>query len=84
VILADEPTAALDGENGKAVMALLAEVAQDPTRAVLAVTHDHRTLGYADRILGIEDGKIKSDERPNKGSVDGHDGGASHGPRSKQ
>src|SRR5690606_8160653 len=36
--------ALLDGENGKAVMALLSEVAQDPSRAVLAVTHDHRTL----------------------------------------
>jgi len=66
VILADEPTAALDAENGRAVMALLAEVAQDPTRAVLAVTHDHRTLPYADRIVRIEDGKIHSDERPVK------------------
>ncbi len=39
-------------------MELLAEVAQDPSRAVLAVTHDHRTLGYADRIIRIEDGLI--------------------------
>ena len=68
VILADEPTAALDSENGKAVMELLAEVAKDPTRAVLAVTHDHRTLGYADRIIRIEDGRIVADERP-KGKV---------------
>jgi putative ABC transport system ATP-binding protein len=66
VILADEPTAALDAENGRAVMALLAEVAKDPNRAVLAVTHDHRTLPYADRIVRIEDGKIHSDERPKK------------------
>ena len=57
VILADEPTAALDSENGKAVMELLSKVAKDPTRAVLAVTHDHRTLAYADRIIRIEDGK---------------------------
>jgi putative ABC transport system ATP-binding protein len=64
VVLADEPTAALDTENGKAVMALLAKVAQDPTRAVLAVTHDHRMLPYADRIIRIEDGLIHSDERP--------------------
>src|SRR5204863_301254 len=64
VILADEPTAALDAENGRAVMALLAEVAKDPNRAVLAVTHDHRTLPYADRIIRIEDGRIHSDERP--------------------
>jgi putative ABC transport system ATP-binding protein len=58
VILADEPTAALDAENGKAVMALLSEVAKDTSRGVLAVTHDHRTLEYADRIVRIEDGRI--------------------------
>jgi putative ABC transport system ATP-binding protein len=66
VILADEPTAALDSENGKAVMELLVRVSRDPTRAVLAVTHDHRTLKYADRIIKIEDGIIVSDERPDK------------------
>jgi putative ABC transport system ATP-binding protein len=66
LILADEPTAALDGENGRAVMALLAEVSKDPNRAVLAVTHDHRTLAYADRIIRIEDGRICGDERPDK------------------
>ena len=64
VVLADEPTAALDSENGKAVMALLADVAKDQSRAVLAVTHDHRTLAYADRIIRIEDGRIVGDERP--------------------
>src|ERR1700730_1946812 len=58
VILADEPTAALDSENGKAVMALLAQVAKDTSRAVLVVTHDHRTLAYGDRLIRIEDGKI--------------------------
>jgi putative ABC transport system ATP-binding protein len=66
VILADEPTAALDAENGRAVMALLSEVAKDPNRAVLAVTHDHRTLAYADRIVRIEDGYIVSEEFPDK------------------
>jgi len=64
LILADEPTAALDKENGKAVMELLARIAKDPRRAVLAVTHDHRTLGWADRIIHIEDGRIDRDERP--------------------
>jgi putative ABC transport system ATP-binding protein len=58
VILADEPTAALDAENGRAVMELLSEVARDSKRGVLAVTHDHRTLEYADRIVRIEDGRI--------------------------
>jgi putative ABC transport system ATP-binding protein len=63
VILADEPTAALDSENGQAVMALLAEIAQDKSRAVLAVTHDPRTHAFADRIIRIEDGRIIGDER---------------------
>ncbi len=63
VILADEPTAALDSENGQSVMALLSEVAKDPTRAVLAVTHDHRILSYADRIMKIEDGRMAPDEQ---------------------
>lgn len=64
VVLADEPTAALDAENGMAVMDLLARVAQDTKRAVLAVTHDHRTLQYADRIITIDDGRIAKSERP--------------------
>jgi putative ABC transport system ATP-binding protein len=74
VILADEPTAALDSENGKGVMELLAQVAKDKSRAVLAVTHDHRTLAYADRIIRIEDGHIVADERagqmPSEGNND--------------
>ena len=68
VILADEPTAALDGENGKAVMELLAQAAKDPSRTVLAVTHDHRTLRYADRIVRIEDGHLVGEERIDKSS----------------
>ena len=64
VILADEPTAALDAKNGMAVMELLAKVAQDTRRAVLAVTHDHRTLQFADRIITIDDGRIAGSERP--------------------
>ena len=63
LILADEPTAALDAENGKAVMALLAELARDKSRAILAVTHDGRTLPFADRIVNIEDGVIVGERR---------------------
>ena len=78
VILADEPTAALDSENGKAVMELLASVAKDPTRAVLAVTHDHRTLPFADRIIRIEDGLIVADERPVRDGSPPATGAAAH------
>jgi putative ABC transport system ATP-binding protein len=63
VILADEPTAALDSENGHAVMIVLAEIAKDPARALFIVTHDPRIMPFADRILRIEDGRIVSDQR---------------------
>jgi putative ABC transport system ATP-binding protein len=63
VILADEPTAALDSENGHAVMTVLAEIAKDPARAMFIVTHDPRIMPFADRILRIEDGRIVSDQR---------------------
>ena len=63
VILADEPTAALDSENGHAVMTVLAEIAKDPARALFIVTHDPRIMPFADRILRIEDGRIVSDQR---------------------
>jgi putative ABC transport system ATP-binding protein len=67
IVLADEPTAALDGENGHAVMALLARIAKEQDRCVLAVTHDPRTLSYADRVVRIEDGRIVGEERRPEG-----------------
>jgi putative ABC transport system ATP-binding protein len=63
VILADEPTAALDSENGQAVMTVLAELAKDPSRAMFIVTHDPRIMPFADRILRIEDGRIVDGQR---------------------
>jgi putative ABC transport system ATP-binding protein len=63
LILADEPTAALDSENGQAVMTVLAELAKDPSRATFIVTHDPRIVPFADRILRIEDGRIVDDQR---------------------
>lgn len=69
VILADEPTAALDSENGHAVMTVLAEIAKDPARALFIVTHDPRIMPFADRILRIEDGRIVSDQRGGERSV---------------
>jgi putative ABC transport system ATP-binding protein len=71
VVLADEPTAALDSENGHAVMTMLAEIAKDPARALFIVTHDPRIMPFADRILRIEDGRIVDDQRrdENAGTV---------------
>jgi putative ABC transport system ATP-binding protein len=62
-ILADEPTGALDSENGHAIMTVLAGIARDPSRAVFVVTHDPRILPFAHRIVRIEDGRIVGEER---------------------
>jgi putative ABC transport system ATP-binding protein len=67
VILADEPTAALDGENGHMVMSVLANLAKERRRTILAVTHDPRTVPFADRIVRIEDGRIVGEERRHNG-----------------
>jgi putative ABC transport system ATP-binding protein len=66
-ILADEPTAALDSENGHAIMTILAGIAKDPNRAVLVVSHDPRILPFADRVVRIEDGRIVGEERKDAG-----------------
>ena len=63
VVLADEPTAALDSDTGHSIMSLLARLSRNSNRAVLAVTHDTRILGFADRIIHIEDGLIVGEER---------------------
>ncbi|NHZ46530.1 ABC transporter ATP-binding protein [Nitratidesulfovibrio liaohensis] len=59
VMLADEPTAALDSGNGLMIMALLRDLAHARGRAVVVVTHDDRIMPYADRVVHIEDGRIK-------------------------
>jgi putative ABC transport system ATP-binding protein len=56
LILADEPTAALDRHSGADVMRLLSALAREREAAVLIVTHDTRIAGVADRIITIEDG----------------------------
>ena len=58
IILADEPTAALDSTSGQLVMELLRSLASDRQRAVVIVTHDSRTFRYADRIAAVEDGQL--------------------------
>jgi putative ABC transport system ATP-binding protein len=58
IILADEPTAALDSHTGRNVMEMMSELAHKRGRAVVIVTHDSRVLSFADRIVKIEDGAI--------------------------
>ncbi len=59
LILADEPTASLDGQKSLEVVALLKEIAKKQNKAVIMVTHDNRLLHYCDRILKIEDGVLQ-------------------------
>lgn len=67
IILADEPTAALDSTSGKLIMDLLQELAREKNRAVVVVTHDNRIFDYADRIVEIEDGRIREEEQRRRG-----------------
>jgi len=60
VVLADEPTASLDSQSGRAVMEMLRDMAHQRGRAVVVVTHDNRVIEYGDRIVRIEDGRILS------------------------
>ena len=58
VILADEPTAALDSQSGRNVMEMMHELAHKHGRGVVVVTHDSRVLEFGDRIVHMEDGRI--------------------------
>ena len=56
IVLADEPTAALDSKSGRDVVNLLQKLAKDRGCTILLVTHDNRILDIADRIIHMEDG----------------------------
>ncbi|VXB23567.1 Lipoprotein-releasing system ATP-binding protein LolD [Exiguobacterium sp. 8H] len=58
LILADEPTASLDYENGRRVMELLAKQAHEEGRRVVVITHDERMLDVCDRVLRVIDGTL--------------------------
>jgi putative ABC transport system ATP-binding protein len=62
LLLADEPTAALDSRTGREVVDLLKRLARDEGCAVLMVTHDPRILDVADRLLRMEDGRLWASE----------------------
>jgi putative ABC transport system ATP-binding protein len=63
LVLADEPTAALDGENTQIVLQLLAELAHERGTTVLMVTQDSRVFESADRLINLVDGRLDSDVR---------------------
>ena len=69
VILADEPTGALDSQSGVEVMALLESLAREG-HTVILITHDSDVAAHADRIIEFRDGEIVSDSGPAEGVVD--------------
>jgi putative ABC transport system ATP-binding protein len=58
LLVCDEPTAALDAASGRTVMGLIRQVAVQPDRAVIVVTHDSRVYDFGDRIVSMADGKV--------------------------
>ncbi len=65
MVLADEPTAALDSKSGRNVVELMRQLAKEQRCTILIVTHDNRILDVADRIIELEDGRIKVDSNSN-------------------
>ncbi len=60
LVLADEPTAALDSKSGREVVTLMEKLAREQGCTILMVTHDNRILDVADRVLHMEDGRLQS------------------------
>ena len=63
IVLADEPTGNLDRKNGEEIIQLLRQSNQNEKQTLILITHDERIALQADRMIYIEDGKIKKDER---------------------
>lgn len=59
ICFADEPTSALDWEHGRSVVEFLADMARHKNATVLVVTHDPRVLPFSDRVVYLEDGRLK-------------------------
>ena len=68
LLVCDEPTAALDAVSGRTVMGLIRQVAVQPDRAVVVVTHDSRVYDFGDRIVTMSDGRIDSVRVPEPGA----------------
>ena len=63
ILILDEPTASLDGDTGKMIVAFVKEKILNKSRCILIVTHDARINEYADRILHMEDGRITASDK---------------------
>ena len=63
LLVCDEPTSAIDARTGQVIMKLIRELALNPDRVAVVVTHDARVFGFADRIITLEDGRVANDQR---------------------
>jgi putative ABC transport system ATP-binding protein len=61
LVLADEPTAALDSNSGRAVIQLLRNLAKEEGATVLMVTHDPRIIDIADQVIYVQDGELSAE-----------------------
>jgi putative ABC transport system ATP-binding protein len=67
LLILDEPTASLDGDTGRIIIEFVKHKVLNAQRAIVVVTHDSRIFDYADRILHMEDGQLRSiDDRSGK------------------
>jgi putative ABC transport system ATP-binding protein len=71
LVLADEPTAALDEQSGRNVVEMFRTLAQQERVTIIIVTHDNRILDVADRIVNLVDGRIVSDVLVKEASIIG-------------
>lgn len=72
LLLADEPTAALDSKSGRAIVELLQYLAKEQLCTIVMVTHDNRILDVADQILNMEDGKLLWSNKLTSGKTKSH------------
>ena len=63
LLVCDEPTSAIDAQTGRVVMELIREVALQPDRVVVVVTHDARVFSFGDRIITLEDGRVAQEKQ---------------------
>ena len=65
IILADEPTASLDGKAGGQIAEMMLQIAEEQRRLVIVVSHDPRMVQFGHRIIKMQDGRLLSDEKNN-------------------
>ena len=71
ILILDEPTASLDGDTGRKIIAFVRERILNEHRCILIVTHDARIVDYADRIMHMEDGRVTGFDKVSSPSLPG-------------